>query len=669
MHLRILFSILFQVAVLTPVLAQEIVLSAEVMSKKVGVQDPFELRISAQNVSNLERVILPNTKDFQILGGPSVSTNVTISNGNYNSSVEYTYVLKANRSGSLVFPSSIVRYKGKEYKTNPLTMEVTEGSLANRNARARQRPPSGRNPFEDFFSDEDPFEEVFRQQQQLLNQLQQRMQGGRPLVPPSIPNPRQMPQQPIEKEDIAKNIFIKVDVDKTAVMKGEQVTASYKLYTRLPMEVNLTKLPSLNGFWSQDFKIPNPPKPYRDILNGREYQVFEIKRTALFPTQTGTLTLDPAEAEGTVRVMKSNRKGNSGIDDDESSLQSMLGSLLMSDPDFEDGVFGYYDFEEVPVKLRSTPINIAVEDVPTERPISFKGAIGKYQLESKLSKAELTTDDVVELTLRVSGTGNIKLIEAPEIKSMSGLEPLDVKELDSITNTDNIIAGYKTFTYTFSPSMVGSHSIPSASFSYYDTEEKLFKTLTTPSYTIQVRPGKETDNDKLPKDIHDIESDAIVLKKAAPLSLPSSPLFWSGFGLPMLAYIGFAFFKKKENDLKGDTVLFKNKKASKVALQRLSTAEKYLKQTNQAAFYEETSKAVWLYISDKLNIPLSRLNKEVALDRLQTVKVPDELEKEVFRITDECQYALYSPDRGALQMHQTYQDTFKLIGKLEEYLG
>jgi hypothetical protein len=147
------------------------------------------------------------------------------------------------------------------------------------------------------------------------------------------------------------------------------------------------------------------------------------------------------------------------------------------------------------------------------------------------------------------------------------------------------------------------------------------------------------------------------------------PLYWSGFALPLLAYIGLLAYRKKEIDLQNNQVLFKNKLANKIAMQRLAKAEKYMKAKQQSQFYEETSKAVWLYLSDKLNIPLSTLSKQIATLKLDERMVNDELKAELFRITQECEMALYAPDRGSFTMHQTYSDAFKLIGKLEESLS
>lgn len=93
-----------------------------------------------------------------------------------------------------------------------------------------------------------------------------------------------------------------------------------------------------------------------------------------------------------------------------------------------------------------------------------------------------------------------------------------------------------------------------------------------------------------------------------------------------------------------------------------------MKQKNQNAFYEEASKAVWLYLSDKLNIPLALLSKELAEQKLSDKKIDMALQQELFRITNECEMALYSPESGVLKMQQTYGDAVQLIGKLEDGL-
>ncbi len=669
--MKVFITQLFIVVLSMPLFAQDIDFQVFPAANKVGTQDAFEVKYVIKNANRAQTFSLQQVRDVQVVGGPSQSRNMSIMNGERSVSLEITYVFKANRKGNIILPIGMVSIDGREYKSKAVSVQVVEGTV--RNAKQQRRA----SPFDDPFFNQDPFEDdlfaAMQQQQQQMLQMMQRHGGMRQMAPsPRNQSSATAPQLEITKENLANNLFIKVDVDKTNATFGEQVTASYKLYTRVPMEINLTKLPSLLGFWSQDFKLPQVPKPTLEIVNGKEYQMFEIKRTALFPTQTGTLELDPAEASGVARILKPKRIKQSNVLGDDDFLNQFFGSMMMNDPDFDNQYMTTYDYEDVKVNLKSTPIKINVTAVPEiNKPLSFNGAIGSYTIESNIDKTELTTDDVATITFKIAGTGNLKLINAPVIQFPKEINAFDVQQKDTITNTNNVIAGFKNFVYSFAPQTAGNFNIPATEFSYFDPEHKQYKTLTTPAYVLHVKKGKNdrsADADKLPHDLHDIRTTQCIIKKTRPIDLSKNPVYWSGFALPVLAYLGLLAYKRKEDKLHENVVLFKNKKANKIALKRLETAEKYLKLSAQNSFYEETSKAVWLYLSDKLAIPLAVLSKEIALQKLTEKNVSTRLKDELFRVTQECEMALYSPESGSMKMHQTYSDAYKLIGKLEDEL-
>jgi len=650
--LSILILVLLSVSILN---AQEAVFITQPAAQKVGINDKFEVKFILKNINNAQRFTLSAMPDFQVIDGPSRSNNTSIINGEVSQSLELTYVLKAKRKGKLVIPGGIATLSGgKQIRSNTVAIEIVDGSVVNR----RQQQIQQNDPFADLFEDEeDPMIAMLKQQQQMMRQLQRQSQQN---FPQSTPSPQQQPN-PISKNDIDKNIFILAVPNKTSATLGEQITVSYKLYTRIPMDVRPTNRPSLIGFWSQDFNIPYPPQARREIYQGKEWDVLELKRTALFPTQTGTLELDPAAVEGNVKIPHARR--NEQQNSYGQTLEDMMDALMNDDP---------YEYETVPVKLKSQVVKINVTDIPAaNKPTSFNGAIGQFTIESNVNKTDLTTDDNAMITLRVSGTGNLKMIGTPKINFPEELDAFDPKIEDTVTNTNDVIAGYKTFTYSFTPRSTGTIVIPSTEFSYYDPIIKEYKTLSTPSYTLHVKQGKEDKSTahRLPKDIHDINTSSKNIAKKYSSNLISNPIYWAGFGIPLLAYFSLVFFKRKEDQLQSNRVLFKNKRANKIALKRLITAETYLKQTAQSAFYEETSKAVWLYLSDKLNIPLANLSKVVASKKMLEKNVSSDLQIELFRITNECEMALYSPDSGTLKMHQTYSDAFKLIGKLENELS
>lgn len=628
--------------------AQDVVFSAAASAGKIGIEDQVQVQYTIRDAQDLQSLGPKQeiTNDFHIVGGPyqSSGTNVSVINGKMtqSQSLTVTYILQPKRKGKLTIPAAIARdAKGDSYQSNALTLEVVEGSLAQQ--RQQQR---GYDPFSD-----DPFEAIMRQRQRQMQAMQQQRQQ------------RQAEPEPADV-NLDKDLFIKVVVDKSKVYVGEQITASYKLYARLPMNVAISKLPSLNGFWTQDFDMPGGKiTPVEEIINGQRYQVFTLKKSALFPQQTGTLELDPAEAEGVARIVQKNRQRDPFFDD------PFFNSFFMDDP-FADEFFGRSAYRDVKVKLKSKPVKIEVLPVPEEgKPDSYTGAVGNFTVSSNIDKTEISTDDVANFKLIINGSGNIKLIEAPALKLPNGLTSYDPVVLDTITGRTTTISGSKTITYPISPRTPGDYNIPPVSFTYFNPQSGKYITINTNPVKLHVKPGNNYtagNTHSARTDIHDINTQPINRLTTKPRPLVLSPGYWSAYALPIMAFLGLLVWRRREEELSKDSVLLRTRRANKIALKRLATAQKHLQKNERIPFYEEISKAIWLYLSDKLSIPLSSLSKENAGDALNKRGIGHQLQQELSKMLDECELALYSGTTGSQQMNSTYNNVVHIISKLEE---
>ena len=587
--------------------AQNVQFTTDVNANRIGQKDQLQVTYTIRDAQNVQTMGPSNLNDFDVVAGPfqSQGSNVTVVGNKMvqSVSISLTYVLQPKRTGNLTVPSAIAKDKeGHEYTSNSVPIHVVQGSLAAQQPRRQQR---GYDPFGD-----DDMAAMRRQMQQ----YQQAMQAARNQQMQQYQQQRQQQAQQqqaqVASADISKDIFIKVTVDKSKVHVGEQVTASYKLYARIPMQMGISKLPSLNGFWTQDFDIPRNVKPVEETYNGKKYQVFLLKKSALFPQQTGTLELDPAEAEGTARIIQTVRQRSPLADffDDPAIQQAFGGSLMMNDPFFNNDMFNSYAYKDVPVHIKSTPVKVTVEELPEEgKPENYGGAVGNFTIGAKIDKCTFTTDDVANLRITITGSGNLKLIEAPALNLPNGIEHFDPQALDTITGRSNTISGSKIITYPISVRTPGEYKIPEIPFSYYNPQTGAYVILKTQPITLHIKAGKNyspvlAQNGAL-KDIHNINT-----KPLESLSFNSKPIifstgYWSMYALPLLAFVGIAFWRRREDELSKDVVQLKSRKANKIALKRLVTAEKLLKQGSQTPFYEEVSKAIWLYLSDKLNIP------------------------------------------------------------------
>jgi hypothetical protein len=82
-------------------------------------------------------------------------------------------------------------------------------------------------------------------------------------------------------------------------------------------------------------------------------------------------------------------------------------------------------------------------------------------------------------------------------------------------------------------------------------------------------------------------------------------------------------------------------------------------------FYEEVFKALYDYISFKLNIEKSQLNKESIRERLMEKQVSADSIQQLINTLDQCEFARFAPS-AAIPMQQIYSQAEQCINKLEE---
>lgn len=625
--------------------AQNMVFSAEAQPATVGLEDVVQLVYTLENIPDLRNMSNPDLGSFRLVNQPFQSRQSNISiQGNQaieNVALIVTYVLKPTKTGVFTIPPVTAKDgSGKTYQCNPVTIRVVPGSTAPRRSRqasAQSMDPFGDfDPFDDPFFNDDPFAAIQKQQarmQQLLQQMQQMQQQAQGMQ-------QSMGKLPtVSEKDLGKTVFLRAIVDKSKVLLGEQITVTYKMYTRAPMQAQISKLPSLNGFWTQDFDIPKDQQPQREMIDGVPYETLTLKKSALFPQQTGKLELDPAEIKGVARI--ADRANPWGRD--------------------------------VQFTLKSTPVPIEVLPLPTEKqPANFGGAVGKFSLSAKLDRNKLSTDEVATLIVNIEGSGNLKLIEPPALKLPNGLDAYEPQVQDTITGRSLRISGNKIFTYTLAPRVAGDYEIPPLEFSFFDPATKTYTTLRSQAFSLQVSQGKNERKDAgaadlLPKDIHPL------ISTAPRTNAISGPWFFSSYYWLLIALSGIGLlallqYKQRNDRLKSDLVLFRRRNANKVALKRLKEAKSYLDQQKVAAFYEAVSKAIWLYLSDKVQLPLAQLSRESAAEALEQKSITPELREKLNRILDDCELSLYAPSISGKQMNQTYAEAADLIGALEEIL-
>jgi len=164
--------------------------------------------------------------------------------------------------------------------------------------------------------------------------------------------------------------------------------ATIKIYSKVNLNgfEDIT-LPSFEGFWSQDVALPQQISLQRESYNGEIYNVGTLKKTLLFPQQTGTITIDKVKIDCIVQQRVKQAKS------------------------FFDDFFD--NFANVKATVTSDPIVITVNPLPLG-PADFSGAVGRFDLRSTITSTNVKENDAITLRIDVSGNGNIKLINAPK---------------------------------------------------------------------------------------------------------------------------------------------------------------------------------------------------------------------------------------------------------------
>ena len=456
----------------------------------------------------------------------------------------------------------------------------------------------------------------------------------------------------------SENIFVRTIASKTKVHEQEALLITYKLYfanVDVAQLTNNTKLPEFTGFLKQDLE-QGEIQTELEHYNGRNYQTAVLYRTVLYPQHSGDITIDPAKFEAVLRV-QTQQRARSIFDD----------------------FFGSYT--NVTKMLTAPGVTIHVNALPGGKPAGFSGGVGKFNLTPSISQTELQANEAVTIKLDISGSGNMKLIKTPAIDWPEGFEPYDPKVTNNFKTTTSGVSGTKSIEYLAIPRSAGEYTIPAVKFSYFDIDEKAYKTLTTPEYTIRVKRGAGAANDKgeeavvvnytqkedikqLGTDIRYIDTKAPKGNKSSVISIQYSAI-WLWYVVPLLLAIILLIVLRKQIKEASDLTRMKYKRANKVAQKRLKAAAAALKANDKEAFYAAIEQAAWTYLSDRLSIPMAELNKDNIATILAQKGVSETLIAEVKNVLSTAEFARYAPSTDH-DMEDLYTATTNLINNLED---
>lgn len=548
----------------------------------------------------------PGIEGFLILAGPTTSTinRMEYINGRrtQSRSVSYTYILEAREKGKFTIGEASIISDNVTYRTQPIIVEVIQGTLGTVKPEQEDNAPAGTN-----VSDQD--------------------------------------------------VFLKLSVNKRKVVKGEPLTATLRLYTRVNVAgAEDIRFPTFNGFWSQEVYAPQQIEWQRENVGGEIYQVATLRSYVLLPQQIGEIRIDPSEIVCVIQV-RNTRRGRSLLDE-------------------------FFDtYQTVRKRVVAPAVTVRVNDLPAGAPASFTGAVGKFSFRTSMSKDSIRAHDAVSMFVTITGEGNINLLEAPRVQFPPDFEVYDARVTDNSKSTGGTFSGSKTFEFPVIPRNHGEFTIEPVIFSYYDIEAGQYRTLRSSPLVIKVEKSTETTSQGVSfapgtnrRNVESLGQDIRYIQAGMPSWRTKGKYFtgsWSYFILLFSIFSltgGLYLLLEKRRVHRNDVVRVRYSKANKVARTRLRSAGVLLKQKLFEGYYEELHRALWGYIADKLALSQADCSRERVEEMLVRLNVDEDLIKDYTGLIESCEFARYAPDPGQLEKERIFEKAVTVISKMEQAL-
>ena len=462
-------------------------------------------------------------------------------------------------------------------------------------------------------------------------------------------DPVEIPKDPNDPNYIAQqNVHLVAEISKSSPYVGEGIYVEYRLYVSQNISVrdfSYTDSPQYNGFWNQDIKIRGLTTQ-NGTYNGEQYRYVVLQKALLIPTKSGKLTIDPIKMD-----------------------------IVIGVPTGRGDFFGNPIVKNVTKSFASAKKFIRSKELPIEgKPESFNGAVGDFNFMVSSSKNILKSNETATVSVKVTGNGNLKLFELPEIKTPSELEVFTPEQKEKITINSRGIKGSVTKNYTVVPQFKGKYKIPSTEFSYFDLKEKKYVRLTSEDIFVDVLEGKElvTDSDvasNAKKGIVVTGANFRYIQTSSAFSLANESGFYTSkfyyliLILPLL-FIPIGIVIAKRNDARNNDVLGnKLRKADRLAKKYLSEAKKQL--GTKEAFYVALEKALHNYLKAKLRIETSDISKEKITELLNRKSVNESTIHSFIEVFNSCDMARYSPV-SVVEMKDDYEKSKLVITQIDK---
>ena len=606
-------------------------ISQEISPAQINKDQYATLKIFVQNSIAIQHITPPSFKNFVVLSGPNQETGMSSVNGNVTRYVALSFILKPRQTGNINIDAATINIAGRLYKTNSTKLLVKNSVSANGPANSMAA-----NPFSNF----DPFAEE-RSSSDFTDYV---LRKGENVT-----------------EKANKNMQLRLETDKTSCFVGEPIVATYKLYTRLKSESKLTQNPSFNGFSVIDLTRPDISGYTRQKLNGREYNVYTIRKAQLYPLQPGNIELEEAELENNIQFIK---------DDYVNKRNNDVYGLF---DDFTDAMVPPEGMINQTVNLKSKPVTILVKPLPeANKPASFTGAVGNFSIEAQIQKISFPANESGKLVVKISGSGNLQLLTAPVFAWPAGIDPYDPKTSEELDKLSVPVRGNKTFEYNFSGNVPGNYIIPSIQFSYFDPNTATYKTAITKdiSFTVTKATGPvvlasvPSNNKETVSGINKIFNNRWWIIEFIAVVMMMGLIIWVRKDKRSVTATNKVEEINEEEVAKLNTII----EASAINQQNpLEKTEECLYRDHCTGFYSLLNTELKNYLANKFSVDQAEINTKNIAAIMDKKNISNDTALQLQQLLQEIEWQLYTPFERNEKMNELYHNAHDIIQQVNTH--
>ena len=598
-----------------PALAQEPV-TAQVDRNRLSTDEALLLTIVVDSsAGRATQPSLPLLDGFQVLGSSS-GTSIRIVNGSMTSSANYNYTLRPTRTGQLIINPITVNIDGQPYTTQPIAVEVSQGT-----GQVQPAPNPGM-----------PSMSGFPNLQNLFRSLPG--SGG------SLPNSGGFadPAQPIDPADmptelVGQDFFVEAEVDNLNPYQGQQVLYTFRFYQAESLfDQPSYQGPSFTGFWSEE--LNDGQVDYTIEAAGRPYRVTELQ-AVLFPTGVGEVTIEPA-------------------------------ALTLPG-----------DFFTRSQVLQTQPINLNVRPLPDNAPANFQGAVGQFAIQSQADTAETEVNETVTLDVALSGQGNLEALADPVWPEGPEWRAFDSKATVDTQFEDGLLSGVSRYERLLVPTQPGDLLLPAIEFSYFNPQTESYETVSSEPIIIHVTgdvgatvvPAAPTGSATVPaiaavSNVPDLRPNKAAgeLSRSSSGPLTGNGIYWLLWLVPLVLFVSHWGYRRYQQQRMDTADSRRSQGAARQAKQALREAGK------QGSASQVAGGILVSYLEEKMNQRVVGLSQTQLAALLEQHGVDAELIGRVQSCLMQAEMGRYAPAGVNSGSGDLLQETEQVIGELDKSL-